>query len=463
MSTTTPSKINTEVLAALQATGLRVLGRMKTRHARQIAGSPWGIGCETLDRGYVDFHHTGPHLGDLGAKRARLQAGWARCEPKADGRYDWAWLDEIVNSCVEQGVTPWLQPGYGNQAYPGGGGIGLAEGIPSSDVALAAWDRWVRALAERYSDRVSEWEVWNEPDNRQANTPDIYTAFFIRTARIIRSIQPRARIIGLGLAGSLQFAEAFVRGLRQTNKADLLDEITFHFYPHNPDGEFDRVAQLRATLDRLAPHVALAQGETGAPSETRRFMALGDYEWNERKQAAWNLRRLLAHHARGYRMSLFQLADMQYAKGGGAKFEGRNSKGLLCINPDKTVAYRKPSYHAAQHVFSLLDDRFPLVALPSLSASEGVSAHLWKLTDGRPAMLGWWRSDDAPALKRPGLTTIALDPVTLRQPLLLDFLSGALFEPPAEPGDRFWSCLPCGDTPLALVERSLLELREDRR
>jgi hypothetical protein len=45
--------------------------------------------------------------------------------------------------------------------------------------------------------------------------------------------------------------------------------------------------------------------------------------------------------------------------------------------------------------------------------------------------------------------------VALREPVLLDFMSGIVSEPPA--GDLFAS-LPCGDSPLALVERATLEL-----
>ena len=314
----------------LEALGLRPAGRLRPRHASEISGSPWSIGCETIDRGFVDFAQVGPHLGELGAKEVRLQAGWARCDPKADGRFEWAWLDTIVDGCVAQGVRPWLQTSYGNPAYPGGGGIGLAEGLPASEKALAAWDRWVAALADRYQDRVDTWEVWNEPDNRGLIPPEDYAAFFIRTARIIRQRQPGARMVGLsvcnpGRAGD--YTEQFLVVLRQEDALDLIDDVCFHFYAHHPETHIDAGEALLTVSRPYAPHVRLRQGETGSPSKTRPFLALGQYEWSPRKQAAWNTRRMLAHHARGIPASLFQLADMYYSKEKGIH-EGYNPLGL---------------------------------------------------------------------------------------------------------------------------------------
>lgn len=462
-------KPNQDLHTPLLAAGFNPVGRMRPRTARDISRSPWGIGCETVDRDYVDFAQVEPHLGELGATQVRLQAGWAKCDPgnpgnsgnPGDGRYQWDWLDAVVDGCVAQGLRPWLQTSYGNPAYPGGGGIGLKEGIPTSPEALAAWDRWVRALAERYRDRVNTWEIWNEPDHGDAVPVEAYTAFFIRTAVILREVQREARIVGLALAGNMPYAERFLHQLAADGRSELLDEVSFHFYPHNPDEEFERVEQLAALLKEHAPHATLRQGETGSPSETLGFLALGKHDWSERKQAVWNTRRLMAHHVRGIPMSLFQIADMYYSKQKGL-FEGRNPKGLLSIREDKTVAYRKPSYFAAQHVFSLWDDRFPLQPLPRIEADAPfeVAAYAW--TDrgsDRPGVVAWWRADEPPALESPSLGQVALPPHRFQEPLLLDLIGGTAF---ARPGDgtaeAFWKALPCSDAPLAIVERSLLSL-----
>ena len=228
------------------------LGKLATRHSREITSSSWSIGGETLDRDFTVYENYKAHLGPLGAKGIRLQAGWAKCE-KTPGIYDWEWLDAVVNDALAQGVQPWLETSYGNPIYPGGGGTGLGGGFPKSPEALTAWDNWVRALVRHFKDRVREWEIWNEPDLSTSNSPEEYTALFIRTATILRAEQPGGRIYALALAHKLPFAEAFLQRLRDAGKTDLMDAVTVHGYPHNPDNtsEADGV---RALLAKYAPH-----------------------------------------------------------------------------------------------------------------------------------------------------------------------------------------------------------------
>ncbi len=458
-------KPDSDLVAPLITLGYRPVARLRPRHAREIASSPWGIGCETLDRDYADFAHTGPHLGALGAKRARLQAGWAKCEPVPGGAYDWAWLDAIVDGCLAQGVRPWLQISYGHPGYPGGGGIGLAQGIPASPEALAANARWARALVERYRGRVTHYELWNEPDLFGAITPEAYTDYFILLAGQVRAADPAAKIIGLALCHQEAYGDAFLARLAAAGRRDLLDEVTFHGYPHIPEQGVDLGDKLVASLARHGfPALPVHQGETGAPSEKVVVGALKDIPWNERKHAAWNTRRCLAHHAAGYAMSLFQLSDMYYTARSGALFEGRNPKGLLCIRPDLTVAFRKAAYFAAQHLFSVIDGAYPLRRLPAHPARSAVplAAHAWKREqDAAPGLLVWWRTEAPPELLAPALTPVALEPLPLREPVLVDFLSGLVFERPevfAPAPAAWWAHLPAADSPLAVAERSSLPL-----
>ena len=457
---------NTDLVPFLEQFGWTPCGRLKARTAKEIGISPWSIGLETIDRDYVKFAPLVPHLGELGATQARLQAGWARCEPEPNGEFQWDWLDEVVDGCLSQGVEPWLQTSYGNPGYPGGGGIGLGEGIPVSEEALAAWDRWIRAMAIHYKGRVNTWEVWNEPLDRIVSV-EAYTRFFIRTARILREVQPDAAIVAPGLAhlDELDFIGKFLAALAEEKQAYLLNEISYHFYPHNPDEQFDCVDELQRLCQRYASHVTLRQGETGAPSECIRFMAMGEFDWSERKQAVWNARRLLAHHARGIPMNLFQLADMHYVKEDGALHEGRNPKGQLCIAPDMSVAYRKPSYFAAQHIFSVFDDRFPLQKTEPWPGryNTRTSAYRWsRRGEEGTSLLAWWKADQAPGLTTPELDKTGMEPQSFEQPVLVDFLSGVVFAAPegiASCERAAWQRMPWAESPLALAEKQTLQLK----
>jgi hypothetical protein len=454
-----PGQPHTGLIQPLIKRGFQPIGRLEPRLAQDITGSPWSIGCECCDRDYVSFEHVGPYLGELGAKAVRLQAGWAKCDP-GDGTYRWNWLDQCVDGSLAQGVQPWLQTSYGNPAYPGGGGIGLSQGIPTSDEALNAWVAWIGAMVERYKDRVHDWEIWNEPDNHNANPAEAYAAFFIRTAEVIRARQPDANIIGLSLAGGARYAKAVLKIFASQGKADLLNELAFHFYPHNPDHDFDKVEQLARLLELYAPHATLRQGETGAMAQSQPFMALRQYEWSYRKQAAWNVRRMVAHHARGIPANLFQLSDMWYEKRGGAVHEGYNPKGQLKTRPDLTVESKRPSFFAVRNLFGLLDNAYPLAPLDEIKvrSSRDSVAYLWHRSDRRtPNLAMWWHHDQPPGLEDSPLGDAAVPGVVFDDPVLLDLFSGRVFGPPVS-CDELYDRLPITDTPLALAERDTLRV-----
>ena len=162
---------------------LPYLGTIQTRTAKEIESSNWLIGCETLDRDFADYDAYKEYLNPLGIKRLRLQAGWDKTE-NTKGKYDWVWLDNIINDAVKRGLKPWLQVSYGNHHYPGGGGANLGAGMPHSEEALKAWDKWVEAMATRYKEKVKDWEVWNEPNfsDNEENTPEKTAWLNIRTA-----------------------------------------------------------------------------------------------------------------------------------------------------------------------------------------------------------------------------------------------------------------------------------------
>ena len=457
------------VLVALVAVGAAqepkvpfpVVGKITPRSAKQIASSSWSIGGETLDRDYAIYGNYSKYVGSLGAKAIRVQTGWAKIE-KQKGVYDFAWLDDVVNDALAQGVQPWLETNYGNPLYSGGGETGLGGGIPSSPEALAAWDKWVRALVQRYKDRVRDWEVWNEPDlggGGKKVPPDAYGDLFIRTARIIREERPDARIYALGLAGNTQYLEQFLQHLKQKEALAMVDVVTVHGYPRNPD-DVGLVDRSRAIVAEYSPKIEIRQGETGAPSTAGTFGALSGHPWTELTQAKWNLRRLLAHHAKGVPMNLFTLMELHYAAaGGGVRV---NTKGLLKSNPDKTVERPKPAYYAAQHVFSIFDDTLVRMAdYPSTTtATRKLAVNAWARRDTKKQVVAVWFSGEVPSDSNE-LTAIDLtfEQGDFTEPVYVDLRTGAIHAiPPAnwsrEGGRCIFRQIPVYDSPILIAERS---------
>ena len=63
------------------------IGHVLPRDAADIGASPWSVGAETQDRNYSYFPAWQKYLAPLGAKRARIEGGWARCE--VSGVHGW--------------------------------------------------------------------------------------------------------------------------------------------------------------------------------------------------------------------------------------------------------------------------------------------------------------------------------------------------------------------------------------
>lgn len=459
---------------------LPYVGTVRARSTSEITGSNWLLGCETLDRDYADYDQYKEFIAPLGIKRLRMQGGWAKTE-KVAGTYDFAWLDHIINDAAGRGFQPWLQTSYGNPVYPGGGGANLGAGLPKSAEALAAYDRWVAAMVTRYRDKVRDWEVWNEPNfaDNTINPPELVADFNIRTARIIKRLQPGARISGLALGHFAQdFVDRFFDRVAAKRGFGLFDNMTYHDYVYNPDSNVHEVALLRASLDRYAPKMPLRQGENGAPSSggTGRG-ALWDYPWSELTQAKWDTRRMLGNLGQDIKSSVFGLVEMSYTSGPINKL---NYKGIMKSDATKRVIRPKTAYYAIQNVTSIFDDR--LERIKALHHSHNAAnaapdeAAFSMTTDRRVAMYGYrnkangkhlytaWLTENIPAdANELRLQTMTINGALIDDPVWIDIVSGAVHAIPAaqwrkENGRLHLQGVPIYDSPVVIADRSLIAL-----
>lgn len=196
------------------------------------------IGCEVLDRDYADYEQYKKYLAPLGMRKIRLQAGWAKTE-KVKGHYDFRWLDTIIDDALGRGLEIWLEVSYGNPIYQGGGTPFLKGGWPVSEEGKTGWNNWVRALAQHYKGRVPEWEIWNEPDINKELGKDYESLaeLNIRTAEIIKEVDPKAKIAALALAliTDTTLTENCLKEFKKRGKLDLFDWISYHQYMFRPE------------------------------------------------------------------------------------------------------------------------------------------------------------------------------------------------------------------------------------
>lgn len=445
------------------------IGQLETRHAKDIESSTWSIGGETLDRDFANYQSYKKYLGPLGAKRIRLQGGWGKTEKKK-GKYDFKWMDDIVNDAHSQGVSPWIELAYGNSIYKGGGEPKLGGALPISPEALEAWDNWVRASVERYRDKVNEWEVWNEPDHGKGITGETYALFLIRTAKIIKSIQPDAKILGMALASlkKLDFVTEFYETLKREDAQDLMDIFVYHGYmapygwSYNPDDVYVQFTALKDLVHEYNPNVVFMQGESGAPSTPHPTSGVfKDYRWSEVSQSKWDLRRMLGDYGRGINTSLFAISDMHYGWPG--KDIYMNTKGLLKTNKDRTIDRPKTSYKTAQHVFSLFDAQLKIDSSVQVSSNLiNQSMFAFAHDPSGKTLIAIWQNEVPPYEDYPPkITTITVANGDFENPVLVDLISGKIYEIPkaqwAISGEKhIFGNIPVADYPLLLTDKSVV-------
>ena len=444
---------------------LPLVGAVRPRAAREIRASNWSIGAETMDRDFTVYRNWRQYLGPLGVKKARIQAGWARTE-REPGVYDWAWLDEIVNDMVAQGVEPWVNVGYGNLLYAGGGGARLGGGLPDSEEALVAWERWVRAMVGRYRDRVDEWEVWNEASaGHVGNGAAAYANLLVRTAAAIRAVQPKAKIVAMANAGiGLEYTDSVLTIVGQRKALGLIDEVTYHPYAVNPDETYDETRQLRELAARHARHITIRQGENGAPSDRRATYALANHDWTELTQAKWALRRLLGDLGRDIPSSYFGIIDMKYPN-------DFNTKGLLRAADDKTVAYVKPAYRAVQHLTAVFDDRLRRIPTYTYRASTDRSLSVFGYAHtgtGQHVVTVWLDGAEPSDSNAKTPVDFTITGGRFRDPVWVDLREGTVRRIPAGSWSRRGSThvfrgIPVYDSPVLIADRSAIPLRAVRR
>ena len=368
---------------------LKRIGTLRPRSANEIKGSNWTLGCECLDRDFTDFDQYKDYIVPLGIKEIRLFAGWAKCE-KVPGQFDFAWLDHCVDWANAHGINVLLDISYGNPIYKGAGGAGLANGTPDTPEGLAKWDIWVEKMGEHYKGRIRDYAMWNEPDNRNINSPAAIADLNVRTARILKRIMPDCRLHGLSLARNAPaYLEECLKEIQKLGGIDLFDTFIYHGYALNPDSSYARVEGMKAVCAKYAPRAKMRQGENGCISEWSDRFALSNYPWSENSQAKWDMRRMLGDLGHGCGSSVYSICDLQYAPPY-APYTYLNRKGILRANAKHQVYQIKKAYYAVQNVVSLFDDSVVLAKEPKVSTHDRCLSLYEYVKDGKYPLFVFW-------------------------------------------------------------------------
>ncbi|MGC1204982.1 MAG: hypothetical protein WA839_08865 [Flavobacteriaceae bacterium] len=473
------------------------LGKIVAKKSSEISGSYWGIQASTLDPDLLK------KAADIGVKWTRLGCDWHNVE-KVKGSYDWTDTDVAFDAILKTGIVPFVTIGHGNPVYsemttyddPKLAEIyGYRPAPPIKDPkAMKAWLAFVEAAIERYKDKITYWEVWNEPNHRNywGGKPngEEYGRLLSQTAKVIRRIQPDAQIIGGSMAGiQPEFAEAF---LSVENNGELIDIITYHNYGAVPEERAYPAVKLLEVIKKYNTEIKLWQGECGYPSHSSSRDYRGRAPWGLNIQAKWLLRqafvdtyfceatlsnyfKLVHMGGRGEKPERSPLSGLDtlfgFPERGGSrvKTKGVNEKCILS-NPDLEP---KPAYFTYQNLCALMDDSYKIFRTNHRLEvkNEGIFYGIGEEDDAFPSVpliasfktaedkhliaywLPWNAQEYLPTLAK---ISLKIQQVNFENPVLVDLLNGKVYELNRfqnEPDQVSFETLPLADYPFAIVER----------
>lgn len=443
----------------LNSTRLPELGYLATKPSDGSGHSRWSIGCECLDRDMGDFNEYRKFLPELGVGYARIQSGWAKTEQKK-GKYDFTWLDDIVDGLYQEGLRPWMCLCYGNHLYSDTG-KSLNAALITEGAVMDAWCRYVKAVVTHYKGKIVMYEIWNEPDGNKDNSPEDYARLLIRTAEVIRECDPAAKIAGFGITKLLSekrdWLEKSLNVLRSEGKLCLLDAVTYHLYYHNPDLTLDDVRAGRALIDSFDPRIELIQGESGCPSQLEVRHAMHHYEWTEYSQVKWNLRRMANDFLTDTKGNIFTFIDLRYEN-------MLQSFGLLRMNLLGKFLYKRPSFYGVKHLAGILTaDVHPVPVEIDYHSSRKISSVGIADKEGNVIGVMLWYSDRIPddSLEKT-LENVTVYHPDFGTPMYVEPITGKVYRMSdtvvlrgaAQPDHTTYSNLPLWDCPILIMSES---------
>lgn len=342
-----------------------------------------------------------------------------------------------------------------------------------SEDKMNFWLNFVKALVERYCDRVHHWELWNEPNIayfwKPKPNPGDYARLVKESSKIIKQVDPKAVILAGVIAGiDITYAkDIFAQGI-----APYIDKFVFHPYGEIPEADVHLIEQLKALIKRHGREIGLWQGECGYPSTENTAGWYGSGPWGEKIQAKWILRRLLTDISIGAEVSCIytlteQVAEIEDPVASDYGQGGINTKGLLRFGSWQP----KPAYFAYQNLTGIIDSSFipttqsamfKIVKIVDYGIFYGLRVEKVKVVEFSKlgdVLLAYWLTWRPQEIINPAKVNISLEgSIRIEEPVLIDLLNGAVYDVnyTTKNNKQEFQNIPLTDYPMILTSRKLV-------
>lgn len=226
--------------------------------------------CWGADQTEASLAQRAEEMRSLGVAVFRFEIPWWALAPAQPGgaRYDstaardpqwpgyqWDRLDAIIHTLGQVEIQPLPILVYSPPWSTDGSETSSAAVAPPREPVYVA--DVVAALAARYRGRVTQWELWNEPDHPHGWSGSL--ACYVERvlapgAAALRATAPECRVVLGGLA-----SHRSLEGLYRAGGGGSFDIASVHHYPERP------LARRVRGVAREARHTLAALGDGGKP------------------------------------------------------------------------------------------------------------------------------------------------------------------------------------------------------
>ncbi len=207
----------------------------------------------------LDVGHDATTAAGLGW--VRIDLNWDQCEP-TQGQYDFALLDGVVDAAKARGLSVLAVVGYGPAWASSADALGDGS---INDVPIdGAYPAFVTAVVEHFQDRVSHYELWNEPNLGTffEGTPDDYVGrVLVPGAQAVHGACPTCKVVAPGLASIGTEYDVWLDASLAAAK-DQIDIVSGHIYSGFPVDSPGSGSTSDSFFNKLESHRVLETGGT---------------------------------------------------------------------------------------------------------------------------------------------------------------------------------------------------------